>query len=287
MARKRFIKPEFFGDPDLAEVSIEARFLYAGMWPWMDRQGLIEASAKVHRANVFPHDEKITAAKVQGWIDELVAGGFVKRFSWRGKDLLFCPTFPTHQRLFPDERALYDVPAETLASLTDAGVPAQSHPSSVTVPSQSLHSTVQEPDKEKEEEKEEEEERNAQNFESIYDTYPRKRGKEAGLKRLNKRYGNDPKAFTQFAAAVRGLIHEIKMQRTDPKFVPYFSTFVGTDDAEPWRDYVPPEKPTPPAVAVPVQPEKPAEQYTPEVGAQAIAALSNIFKNSNRMSGAS
>jgi hypothetical protein len=125
MARKRSIKPEFFSDVDLAEVSIEARYLFAGMWPWMDRQGIIESDPRVHRANVFPHDEKVTAAKVKGWLDELIQAGFVLRFSWLDKDLVYCPTFNIHQKLFPDEKARFNVSEELLTGLrNDTRVPA-------------------------------------------------------------------------------------------------------------------------------------------------------------------
>jgi hypothetical protein len=245
MARKRFIKPEFFQDLDLAEVCIEARYLYAGMWPWMDRQGLVEADPRAHRVNVFPYDEKISISKVAGWIDELVEKGFLIRFSWQGKDLLLCPTFSLHQRLFPDEKTRFNVSDELLRSLiNDTGVPAQSRHLTVTVPSQSMHSTVQDDVKEKEKGikkggvGENKTPTPKFDFESLYQIYPRKIGKSEGMKRLEKRI-TDQATFDQFSGAVRRYRSECARLRTDEKYIKHWSSFVGTDEREPWRDYIP------------------------------------------------
>lgn len=239
MARKRYIKPEFFGDPDLAELRIEARYLYAGLWPWMDRQGLIDADPRLIRANVFPHDEKVTAPKVRSWIDELVQHGFVIRFPHQGKTLLYCPKFSTHQRLFPDEKAVFNVSDELLEQLrNDTVLP---HCSDV-VPPQSSHSTVQVEVRVREEVKERVEEYLDQNsnfdFESVYAFYPRKEGKAKGLQKLRARNWTE-ESFREFESAVKEYARKCRMERTDAKYIKHFVTFVGTDEAETWRDYIP------------------------------------------------
>lgn len=244
MARKRYIKPEFFKDIDMADLTIEARYVYAGMWPWMDRQGVIEADARVHRANIFPHDEKVTVQKVQGWLNELIRHGFVIRFSWQGKDLLLCPTFSLHQRLFPDEQARFNVSDELLKTLVaNAGVPAQSSDSTVMEQTQSLHGTVQaEVEVEEKERVKVEVREEAQNFdfESLYKAYPRHEGKGPGLKRIAKQIGGDTQRFEAFSKAVRHYAALCDRRQTPTDKIKMFSSFVGNDRDKvyPWLDYI-------------------------------------------------
>ena len=237
MARKRSIKPEFFSDIDLAEVSIEARFLYAGMWLWMDRQGVIEASPKAHRANVFPHDERVTANKVESWLNELVKARFVVRFTWQGKELLYCPTLKVHQKLFPDEKARFNVSDELLAKLeNDALLPDTSTLSS----NNKIIGSVSEPVRvrvEVEEKVEVKEEAQIFDFETLYKTWPRKRGKDEGMNRLSLRI-KTKETFDQFTKAVHHAVLEFQTLKTEKRFIPYWSSFVGVEGREPWRDYI-------------------------------------------------
>lgn len=52
--RARNIKPDFFRDAELAEVSIEARYLFIGLWCLADRQGKLKDNPKQIRFEVFP-----------------------------------------------------------------------------------------------------------------------------------------------------------------------------------------------------------------------------------------
>jgi hypothetical protein len=52
--RARNIKPDFFRDAELAEVSIEARYLFIGLWCLADRQGKLKDKPKQIRFEVFP-----------------------------------------------------------------------------------------------------------------------------------------------------------------------------------------------------------------------------------------
>lgn len=248
MARKRFIKPEFFNDVDLAEVAIEARYLYAGLWPFMDRQGIIEADARIHRANVFPHDEKVTVAMVQTWLDQLVANGFVVRFAWQGKTLLYCPTFATHQRLFPDEKARFAVTDDFLASLSlDAGVPAQSSHSTVTVPSQYSDGTVQLHVEEKEKDLSKRDlasqsVNSAANFEArmsfdlpaLFDQYPKQERRSVALAILGEKIRTQAD-YDAWQLAIRNYANRCRREATELKYIKSFKNFAG--EWKDWRDY--------------------------------------------------
>lgn len=74
-------------------------------------------------------------------------------------------------------------------------------------------------------------------FESAYRDYPLKRGKDEGLKRCRSRI-KDEETFKQFCSAVRKYASECRLERRDTKYIKHFSSFVGTDEKEPWRDYI-------------------------------------------------
>ena len=56
MARARNIKPGFFRNADLAELPIEARLLFIGLWTIADREGRMEDRPKQIKMELFPAD---------------------------------------------------------------------------------------------------------------------------------------------------------------------------------------------------------------------------------------
>lgn len=73
-------------------------------------------------------------------------------------------------------------------------------------------------------------------FEILYDQYPRKVGKDLGMKRLLERITNH-EDYAAFERAVKKYASECRLQRADVKYIKHWSTFVGTDGNEPWRDF--------------------------------------------------
>ena len=52
--RARNIKPDFFRDAELSEVTVEARYLFIGLWCLADRQGKLKDNPKQIRFEIFP-----------------------------------------------------------------------------------------------------------------------------------------------------------------------------------------------------------------------------------------
>ena len=71
-------------------------------------------------------------------------------------------------------------------------------------------------------------------FESLYQLYPRHEGKELGMKRLRSRIKSQSD-YDLFAAAVRN--YKSKTANTPPDKIKHWSSFIGADDVQPWRDY--------------------------------------------------
>ena len=54
--RKRYLKPDFFLDEDLAETSAYARLLFAGLWLIADREGRLFNRPKKIKVQIFPYE---------------------------------------------------------------------------------------------------------------------------------------------------------------------------------------------------------------------------------------
>lgn len=100
MARARNIKPGFFKNADLVELTMEARLLFIGLWTMADRAGRLEDRPKQIKIEVFPAD----AVDIDACLDDLQRMGFVKRYEVAGRRLLQVVNFKKHQSPHKDEK---------------------------------------------------------------------------------------------------------------------------------------------------------------------------------------
>ena len=108
MSRIRTIKPDFFLDDELAELSPLTRLLFIGLWTLVDCQGRMEDRPKRIRAQLHPFDDGDTDAMLQALHD----AGFITRYEADGKRYLEIRTFTKHQRLTGKEaEACSEMPA--------------------------------------------------------------------------------------------------------------------------------------------------------------------------------
>jgi len=99
MARYRTIKPELFPDESLVEVSIEVRFLFIGLLPFVDDMGRRQYSPKRIKMEVFPGDEKISWQQVDGWMRELDKTRVIRIYEVDGVRFFWLPHFLRHQKI--------------------------------------------------------------------------------------------------------------------------------------------------------------------------------------------
>lgn len=98
MARIRTIKPSFWADADVADLSRDARLLLVGLISMADDDGRFLASSSAIRGYVFPHDA-ITETRLQSWLEE-IANTEIVRFYTTGKRLYgYFPNYRKHQRI--------------------------------------------------------------------------------------------------------------------------------------------------------------------------------------------
>lgn len=114
MARSRYIKPDFFEDTTISELSIGARLLYIALWQLMDRGGICPDDVKLIKGHAFRYDEKITLKNASEFIEELISSRRIRRISFEGKSYLYCAALENHQHFHKDEKVKYVIPQDIL-----------------------------------------------------------------------------------------------------------------------------------------------------------------------------
>lgn len=99
MARIRSVKPSLFSSYNLAKLPIEARFLFIGLFCEADDDGQMVDSPKKIVGSIFPHDEKVTEAKVNRWLNLLEGVGCILRYEEDKCRYIAIPEWLTHQRV--------------------------------------------------------------------------------------------------------------------------------------------------------------------------------------------
>ena len=117
MARIRTVKPEFWTDEQVMELSPLARLLFIGMWNFCDDRGVHPASTKTLKAEVFPADD-ITADQIGGLVTEMIRQGLLSEFEAQGRRW-WAVTGWHHQMINRPSTSKY--PAPPTKSGTDSG----------------------------------------------------------------------------------------------------------------------------------------------------------------------
>lgn len=101
MARARGIKPGFFRNADLAELPVEARLLFIGLWTLADREGRLKDRPKQIKMEIFPADNFDCDALLSSLADT----GMLLRYEVDGCRYLQIKNFLKHQNPHRDEQA--------------------------------------------------------------------------------------------------------------------------------------------------------------------------------------
>ena len=139
MSRARNIKPGFFRNADLVELSIEARLLFIGLWTIADREGRLEDRPKQIKMEIYPAD----SFDVNSLLDELAATDMLMRYEAGGKRYLQVVNFTKHQNPHRDERASTIPPPGGLSGTSDEESHGEHHASTVQALCEHHASTVQ------------------------------------------------------------------------------------------------------------------------------------------------
>ena len=135
--RSRNIKPGFFTNEDLAEVSIAARYLFSGLWCLADREGRLEDRPKRIKGEIFRFD----SIEVDHLLEELFAFHFIDRYEVGGKRFIWIPKFTSHQSPHYTEKPSIIPPSpQEKSSLDNNTTPGKSFHDEYTTPGKSFDS---------------------------------------------------------------------------------------------------------------------------------------------------
>lgn len=101
MARIRTVKPEFWSDERIGEVSPTARLLFIASWNFADDEGGLDRSSKQLKAQAFPYD----AIDCEPLVQELIRAGLLIEYSVESsgvagrKKYLHISGFQKHQKI--------------------------------------------------------------------------------------------------------------------------------------------------------------------------------------------
>ncbi|NEJ10885.1 hypothetical protein GR238_36820 [Rhizobium leguminosarum] len=93
MSRARNIKPSFFMNEELGEVSFEARLFFIGLWCLCDPETKMEFRPKRVKAELFPYDDVDCTVLARC----LHSAGLIKVYEVDGEAYIWVPTFTKHQ----------------------------------------------------------------------------------------------------------------------------------------------------------------------------------------------
>lgn len=94
MARIRTIKPDFFIDDKVGELTVIARLLFVGLWCLADREGRLEDNPKKIKVQILPYDKTDCDAV----LDEIAGKEMIVRYEVEGKNFIQINNFLKHQR---------------------------------------------------------------------------------------------------------------------------------------------------------------------------------------------
>jgi hypothetical protein len=102
MARARNVKPAFFKNEDLGQLSAHARLLFIGLWCLADVKGRLEDRPKRIQAEVFPYE----TVNIDSLLNELAnsEGDFITRYVVDDQHFIEITKFHLHQNPHPNEK---------------------------------------------------------------------------------------------------------------------------------------------------------------------------------------
>lgn len=208
MARARGIKPGFFTDAEVIELTFEARLLFIGLWCLADREGRLKDRPKQIKMELFPADD----VDVNIGLTALASRGLIVRYSVAGDNLIEVPNFAKHQHPHHQEKPS-DLPGPEGADAEPADPTREAPPVTLKKPKRK----PSEP---------------AAGFEEFWSGYPKKDGKADAIAAWN-RIAPDADLVARIVADVRRRSAGEDWRREQGRYIPLPATYL---NAKRWED---------------------------------------------------
>lgn len=110
MSRNRMIKPLFWEDEKIGELSFMERLLFIGMWNFADDEGLIKAHSMYLKSQIFTYDD-IKKAEIEKAIENLDQKKLIYLYSQNDQRFAWIINFRTHQRIDKPQKPTNPAPS--------------------------------------------------------------------------------------------------------------------------------------------------------------------------------
>lgn len=236
MARTRSIKPGFFANEYLADLSPLTRLLFIGLWTIADREGRLEDRPRRIKAELLPYDA-IDATSIDEMLQRLHEAGFITRYVVDGDTFIEVVNFAKHQNPHVKERPS-EIPAPSMGQVQERHYPDRmptpdKHYVDMPLAHQEAAATSeQEPKPDPDPSREPS--RQDRRFEEFWQHYPRKIGKKSARRAWDK-----AKVSRELHGRILTAIERDKRseqwQRDGGQYIPYPATWLnqGRWDDEP------------------------------------------------------
>ncbi len=217
------IKPEFFDDPDVGELSPDAALFFIGLWTQADREGRLVDDVRRLKARIFPY----RTVNVDALITELHGKDMVRRYQDDDGCYLWVTKFTKHQRPHPKEPPSL-IPPWTQEAVERNGATRKETAGTPESGFLILDSGIRNPPPAGDERDEQ--------FTRFWAVYPAKKGKKAAWQEWRKLRPSDELA-EQIIAAVQVQVRWPDWLRDGGQYIPNPSTWLhqGRWDDEPKR----------------------------------------------------
>jgi hypothetical protein len=111
--RIRTIKPEFWASLTVTELPVNVRLTFIGLWNYVDDEGRGVYDAKLIKSALWPRDDKVSAAKVRGFIEQMIVSGLVMAYEVHGRSYLSVNGWREHQSISKPKPSKFPEPPET------------------------------------------------------------------------------------------------------------------------------------------------------------------------------
>ena len=102
----RTIKPDFWTDDKILQISIPARLFFIGLWNYADDNGVLENKPLQLKARIFPNDD----IDVNELISELIQIGLLVNYSVNGTNYIQVINFRKHQKIDRPRKSILPLP---------------------------------------------------------------------------------------------------------------------------------------------------------------------------------
>lgn len=99
MARIRTVKPDTFKSHDMRALTWRQRYMFVGLWTYVDDAGRGDAHPGLIKGELFPLDSEVTADEVYADLLALESNGQIALYSAGDRQYLEVLKFASHQRI--------------------------------------------------------------------------------------------------------------------------------------------------------------------------------------------